>query len=230
MRHQYDGEAGLGLDAAQLGAHVDAEPRVEVGQRLVEQQQLRADRDGAGERDALLLAAGELLRAAAGQVAEADEVERLLDDAPALRRADLAQLEPVADVLGHGHVREERVGLEDHAEAAALGRGARGVDAVDEDRARRRDGVAREHAQRRRLAAAARSEQRGELPGGDGEVDRVDGGEVAEALGHLLELRGDGHRLIPPKMRAKPTVRSATTATSTVPARMMVLVAATMGS
>src|SRR5882672_9554125 len=43
-----------------LGAHRDAQLRVEVGQRLVEQEHLRLAHDRAAHRDALALAAGEL--------------------------------------------------------------------------------------------------------------------------------------------------------------------------
>ena len=60
------GDAELALQQLELGAHLDAQLGVEVGQRLVEQQHLGLDHDGAGERDALLLAAGELRRPAVG--------------------------------------------------------------------------------------------------------------------------------------------------------------------
>ena len=45
----------------------------------------------------------------------------------------------------------------------------------------------RDHAQRRRLAAARRAEQRDELALRDLERDVVDGGDVAVLLGHAIE-------------------------------------------
>jgi hypothetical protein len=54
---------------------------------------------------------------AAAEPAEVDEREH--DRHP---RAALAAREPEADVLGDGEVREERVVLEDHADAAPLRR------------------------------------------------------------------------------------------------------------
>ena len=45
------------LDAADLLARLDAEPGVEVRQRLVEEEDLGLLRDGAGDGDTLLLAA-----------------------------------------------------------------------------------------------------------------------------------------------------------------------------
>jgi hypothetical protein len=50
----------VALDALQLDPHVLAQVGVERRERLVEQQHVGLDHDGAGERDALLLAAGQL--------------------------------------------------------------------------------------------------------------------------------------------------------------------------
>ena len=56
-----------------LDAHGDAELGVEVGQRLVEEEDLRVADDGAAHGDALALAAGELLRVAVEQMAEVED-------------------------------------------------------------------------------------------------------------------------------------------------------------
>ena len=60
-----EGDAELALEALQLGAHLDAQERVERRQRLVEEQDRRIGDQRAGQRHALLLAAGELRRQAA---------------------------------------------------------------------------------------------------------------------------------------------------------------------
>jgi len=52
------GDAGLALDLLQFDPHLVAQVRVEGGERLVEQQHVGLDDNGAGQRDALLLAAG----------------------------------------------------------------------------------------------------------------------------------------------------------------------------
>jgi hypothetical protein len=49
-------------DVAHLVAELAAQFAVEVGERFVEQQQLRFRRQGTGQGDALLLAAGKLMR------------------------------------------------------------------------------------------------------------------------------------------------------------------------
>ena len=65
-----------------LGAHLDAQLGVEIRQRLVEQEHLRFAHDGAAHRDALPLAAGELVRLAIKQVGD-------VEDAGGVRRPGL---------------------------------------------------------------------------------------------------------------------------------------------
>ena len=59
-----------------------ADLRVERAERLVQQQHARLDREGAGERHALALAAGELVRVAVLVAGEPDDAEQLVDLAP----------------------------------------------------------------------------------------------------------------------------------------------------
>ena len=47
------------LQGAELVAHLRAQPRIEVAERLVEQQHLGLEHQGAGDRHPLLLAAGQ---------------------------------------------------------------------------------------------------------------------------------------------------------------------------
>ena len=80
--HEDRGGHGLGEHMRDIAAKLFPERRVERAERLVEQHQRRADRERAGERDALLLAAGELVRVAVGVPVEADHLEQFADDAP----------------------------------------------------------------------------------------------------------------------------------------------------
>ena len=57
VNHINRGRAGLAQHRLQLGAHLQTQQRVEVRQRLVHQQHRRFDRQRAGDRDALALAA-----------------------------------------------------------------------------------------------------------------------------------------------------------------------------
>ena len=166
------------LQFADLDAHGDAQLGVEVRQRLVEQKHLRLAHDGAAHRDALALAAGELLRLAIEHGAEFENAGGFLDAGVdlGLRHA------PVAQAIGHvvvdAHMRIERVVLEHHGDVA-VGR----LDLVDDAAAdidlAAGDGLeARDHAQQRGLAAAGGADQHAELAVADLEVDALDGLEA----------------------------------------------------
>ena len=66
------GEVELALQPLELGAHAVAQLGVEIGERLVEQQELRLHHQRARERQPLLLAAGELGGVAVDQLVERD--------------------------------------------------------------------------------------------------------------------------------------------------------------
>ena len=153
-------------------------------------------RERACERDALLLAARELVREAVRVLRQADEAEQLRNALAALAAADAE-----ADVLLDAQVREERVLLEDHPDPARV---RRDEDARPEDGAvldRDLAGVgaleARDESEQRRLAAAARAEQGDELAALDAELALEHGRDVAEALRHAVRADGSaGHSLI----------------------------------
>ena len=113
------------MEPRDLGAGLDAELGVEVGEWLVHQEHGRLPDDRATERDALALAAGQLLWLAIEELAELDRLRGLVDPTLDLRLGDLAQLQPEREVLADGHVRVERVALEDHRDVAILRAGRR---------------------------------------------------------------------------------------------------------
>ena len=160
VRHQDRGHVLPLEDLAHFQAQALAQVDVEVGERLVEQQQLRPRRERARERDALLLAAGQLVRVAGGGAFHADDVEQLADAPRAPGGVQLPQAE--TDVLADGEVGKQRVVLEHHADTAALRgddvAGTAHVFAVDGDAPGRDLLESGDAAQRRGLAAAARAE------------------------------------------------------------------------
>ena len=101
---------------------------------------------------------------ALGRVAEPDELEQLAD-ALALRSAFAWRRirRPNSTFCSRRHVREQAVGLEDHSHVALVGRRPRDVLAVDDDAAGVGLVEAGDEAQRSRLAAPGRAEQRDEL-------------------------------------------------------------------
>ena len=102
--------------------HLADQLRVERRGGLVEEHQLGLHRQGAGDRDALLLAAGQLVGVDVHLVAEADAVEQ----APAALDGDgrRSRASPAAGASmtfsQRRHVREEVEALEHHADLAAL--------------------------------------------------------------------------------------------------------------
>ena len=111
---------------ASLDAHLDAQGGVEIGERFVEQEDLRLAHDGAADGDALALAAGKLGRLALEQVLDLQDAGGVADLAVATSACGvLASLQGEADVVVDRHVRVERVGLEHHGDAAIARRARR---------------------------------------------------------------------------------------------------------
>ena len=105
--------------------HLADQLRVQRGRGLVEQHQLGAQRQRAGDADALLLAAGELVGVLVRLLREADlrqQAQRLVASLPL--RPPLHDDRALDDVLQHRHVREQVVALEDHAALGAEARAA----------------------------------------------------------------------------------------------------------
>ena len=91
----------LVVQPGELDPHLHAQGGVEVGERLVEQEHLGLPDDGAADRDALALAARQLLGLAVEQLVELQDARRLADlarrappsDTPA-RRSEKPMLSP----------------------------------------------------------------------------------------------------------------------------------------
>ena len=161
VRDHHAGNAQLALQladfAAQLGAHLG----IERGQRLVQQQQTRAWRQCAGQRNALLLATRQLRRIALRLRTQTYQSQHLLHPGLHLRRR-LAP-ETKRHILGRRQVRKQCVALEHHAKASARGGPARDVLALKQSAARVGLLDAAQNAQQRGLAAARRAQQADEL-------------------------------------------------------------------
>ena len=149
VRHVDDRVAELLVQLLDLDAHLGAQQRVEVRQRLVEQEGLGLADDRAAHRHALALAAGELARLALEQVLDLQDAAasptRVLD----LVLGPLAQPQAEGHVLEHRLVRIQRVVLEHHRDVARARR------QVVDDGAADRDLAAGDRPRARRSSAAA---------------------------------------------------------------------------
>ena len=159
-----EGQAELLLQVGQLELGLLAQLLVERAERLVEEQHLRLLGERAGERDALALAAGQLMRLALGEGRELDQRQHLLDAAVDLGLRHAVLLEAEGDVRLDASCAgtARRTGTSCWSGAGRAGR-RRGP-----GRRARTSPVGRlleagDHAHQRGLAAAGRAEQREEL-------------------------------------------------------------------
>ena len=81
VRHIQAGDAQAALQAADLGTHLYTQLGVQIGQWLVEQEQLRLAHNGAAHCHALPLPTGQLPRLARQQLVEAEKGGGVLDAA-----------------------------------------------------------------------------------------------------------------------------------------------------
>ncbi|TPW03287.1 MAG: phenol hydroxylase, partial [bacterium] len=160
-----------------FGAHLDAESRVEVRERLVEEKDLGLAHDGPSHRHPLALSPGEGPRL---PIEIRQEVQRLGGGPhPAfdLVLRQLPELQAKGHVVVDRHVGIERVGLEDHGDVPVFRRHVVDHPSADPDGAARDYLQAGHHAQERRLAAARWADQHDEflvVHGERGGIDRLD--------------------------------------------------------
>ena len=170
VRGEQHGRAAV----AQVGhepPHLAPALGVEAGRGLVEDHQLRAAHQRAGEIDAARLAAGQGQHADVGPLGQREPLEHLVDRP---RRGERAA--PLAQRLADREVAREAAALQQDAGATA-DRGAVGdrVQPEHADLTGGRGGQPFDHLQRRGLAGAVGAEQRGDRAGRDVEVDAAHG-------------------------------------------------------
>ena len=115
MGDEDDGLLQHRLQAQELVLHLAPDQRIERGERLVEEPDLRVDGERAGDADALLLAAGELVRQIVLAALEPDQLDHLAGARLALFPRHALDLERKGDVVEHGEMRQQREVLEHHA-------------------------------------------------------------------------------------------------------------------
>ena len=196
----------------ELPAHALAQLGVEIRQRLVQQQDRGLHHQAPGQRHPLLLAAAQLARIARVEPGQVDQLQHARDPGANLRARDAPHIQAEGDVVVHALVGPHRVVLEHHPHAAPLGRhhaGRRGErDRADPDGALVGRHEPGDQAEQRRLAAAARAQQRHELVVLDLQAQRADGHRVAEPLGDPLDgnrrHQAAGQPITAPRQRPRP--------------------------
>ena len=148
------------LELTDLLTHDEPEVRIEIGEGLVEEQNLRFEAESPGKGDTLLLAAGEFVDHPVTEGSQFDHVEEFLDPRGDLVLGPLVDLQTVTDVFRHGHVGEEGVVLETDPGVPEI-RG-KVVDplAVEDDVPRTDVGESADQTQECRFAASAGAHER----------------------------------------------------------------------
>src|SRR5207249_7326477 len=186
--------AAIGADAADEFADLLRQDRVEVGGRLVVEDQLGVDRQRAGDRHALAHPARELARQLRLRALELHVGEDAVNDRLDLRGAVAPVLpQPQAHVLGDGERGEQGPVLEDHgdAERLLLGRDrevAGELETADRDPAGIGTLEADDLAEQHRLPRAALADDREQLAGVDRQIDAAEDLGAAVRAPHAAEV------------------------------------------
>ena len=192
------------LQVANFLTHLDPQLGVEVRKRLVEQKHARADHDCARERDALLLAPGQLAGELLFVAFEADQREHVAHVAADRVAGLAAHAQSIGHVLEHGQVREQRVVLEHEADIAPVRGQVGDIFRTEQDATTVRLLEAGDHAQRGGLAASRRSEQGQEFARAHVKFHIASGKDrslhtMREAFGYAINVDAEGlrcHRFI----------------------------------
>ena len=178
----HSGDAHALLGVADDAAHLDTELCVQIGKRLVHQQHVRRDDQRAGQCDALLLAAGQLVGHTVGILHDLHQVQELIRPLLDLGLVHLAVLQAEGHIVPDGEVREDGVVLEHHADVALAGVHIVDPLLIEEDVAAL-DGVeACDHTEKGGLAAAGGAEQGEQLPISDLQIQIRDDRIIPVAL------------------------------------------------
>ena len=221
VRDQQDRRRGALPEPQQLQVEPLAAQRIERAERLVEEQHLGLEREGAGERDPLTRSRRRARRADC-PVTPGSSDDEVLELGQALRAAGgrpAGELERVRDVVG-GRAPRQQARLLEHQADARVGLDDRGR--VQRHRAPLGCQEPGDHAQQRGLAAAVRPDEGHDPAAGDVEGHAVEDGQATAAADRERQVdpvdadraAGPGHRaatcvarLHPPGAGAAPIER-----------------------
>src|SRR5579864_4697152 len=184
--HEDDGPAGLFPDRDHLGAEPASRVEIERGEGFVHEDDLRLDRERAGDGNTLALAPGQHARKFVGILREPDEIEQGAAARFALKlsAAAEAQLHGEHDIAEGGAPRHEARRLKDVGDPVPS---LRWRPTVDANLAFCRRQKAADQAQAGRLAAARGAENAKKLAAPHREIERLIDALARELDRDLLE-------------------------------------------
>ena len=181
------------LQAADLVLHFLAQAAVQRPERLVHEHQVGLEHERPGDRDALLLAAGQLPGPARLEALELDHVQRAFDAGFDLVFGQAARVQGEGEILGDRHVGEQGVVLKDQPDVAFVRFDRGHGPAVQPDFPAVGVLEAGQHLEAGGLAGPGRPQQRDELAARDLQVEILHRqGAAVVALVHLAEFDEGG--------------------------------------
>ena len=190
-----EGHARALLNGAQLGPHVLAQFQVQRRQRFVQQHHRRFHGQGAGDGDALFLAARKLADHLVGGIWQINQCQQFLGAFAAGGLVDAAHFQPERDILPDRHQGKQRKVLEDKRGGALVRALAAHILAADADDTFGWLVEPRNHPQDGGLTASRRPKEREELSGLDVDVYIVDGAEISEVAHDIFKLDPSTHQI-----------------------------------
>ena len=193
VRHEDEGDPHVALERLQFGLHLAAKIGVERGEGLIEQQEKGPVHQGARQRHALLLAAGEFRGSRARPVRHFHHGQGLSHARPGLFARDAANAQAVGHVFLDAQVREERVVLENGVHPAAIGRQYVQPLLLHPDFAAVGLFEAGDQTEEGGFARAAFAQDGEELTGGDVQRHAIQHGGRCEAFAHRANFEQRSH-------------------------------------
>ena len=187
MGHEEGRRSETGVDLSQPLGKAAPDLGVQGPEGFVQEENLRAWRQGSGQSDSLSLPTRELVGVVLPVVRELHQFQERFHPLADLPGGDLPDLQAEGDVPLHGQVFEEGVILEDKAQGAFLHRFSGDLFPSQPEPPPVGPLQPRDHPQERALSRTARAEQSRQLSLLHGEGDTVDNRGLTEPLGEILQ-------------------------------------------
>ena len=203
MGHVHGGDAQLTLQRSNLGTGLDTQLGVQVGQRLIHEEDLRLTDNCTAHCHTLTLTTGKCLRLTIQVGLQVEDACCFLNALSNLSLGGACDLQCEAHVLANGHVRVQSVVLEDHCDVAVLRLYVGDVLIANEDTAGVHVFKTCEHSQGRGLATTGRTDENQEFTILDLKIELIDCWLVRPGIdsGRLVESYSC-HIEPPPAVRA----------------------------
>src|SRR5215204_679587 len=180
-----EGDVELLLERFELDLHLDAQPRVERAERLIEEDERWFDDERPCQCHALALAAGELPDAASLKPPETDRLQGTQRTLTPGLLVHATHAQAKLDITESVEVWKEGEALEDEGNVALIWWNSLHRLTADDDFACIRLIEPGDHAHRGCLATAARTDDRDELAGLHRKTHIIDGHNITESFGRV---------------------------------------------